>query len=106
MIGRFQRRLAAWVGRYRQREIERLYAELVQRKAAVLQSNGGRPIRLSPDQHRRLNELRQKIDPEVLRKYRPARRRRIASVGNRSHQLHAIYTSARFFDHTRKWHSI
>ena len=33
MSGWLQRRLSAWVGRDRQREIEWLYAELVQRKA-------------------------------------------------------------------------
>lgn len=68
MIGLHQRRLSAWVGRDQQREIDRLYAEPVQRKAAALHSDGGRPIRLSPDQHPRLNELRQKIDPEAVRR--------------------------------------
>ncbi|MCE9605515.1 MAG: hypothetical protein K8U03_11530 [Planctomycetia bacterium] len=68
MSGRLQRRFSAWVGRDRQREIERLYAERVRLKADALQSNGDRPIRLSPAQHRWLNVLRQKIDPEALRR--------------------------------------
>ena len=54
--------------RTQQREIERLHAELVRLKAELLKSNGGRPIRLSPEQHQRLNELRKKIDPEVLKR--------------------------------------
>jgi hypothetical protein len=69
LSGRFQRRLSASVGRDPQREIERLYAEPVRLKADALQSNGDRPIRLSPDQQRRLQVLRRKIDPEVLRKF-------------------------------------
>ena len=68
MIAWLKQRLSTWVGRQQQREIERLHAELVKLKAEVLQSNGGRPIRLSPAQHRRLNELRQKIDPEIPRR--------------------------------------
>jgi len=64
MIGWFKRRLSAWLGRYQQREIERLYAELVQRKADALRSNGGKPIRLSPDQHRLLNEPAKRSIPK------------------------------------------
>ncbi len=37
-------------------------------KAEVLKSNGGQPIRLSPEEHQRLNALRKKIDPEVLKR--------------------------------------
>ena len=68
MIGRLKQRIIDWVGRAQQREIERLYAELVRRKAEVLRSNGGQPIRLPPEAHQRLNELRKKIDPEVLKR--------------------------------------
>ena len=68
MIAWLKQRFSAWVDRQCQREIERLYGELVQLKAEVLRSNGGEPIRLSPEQHQRLNKLRQKIDPEALRR--------------------------------------
>ena len=37
-------------------------------KAEVLKHNGGKPIVLSPEEHERLNELRKKIDPEVLKR--------------------------------------
>ena len=37
-------------------------------KAEVLKSNGAQPIRLSPEEHQRLNALRKKIDPEVLKR--------------------------------------
>ena len=68
MIGWLKQGLFAWADRYQQREIERLHAELVRLKAEVLQSNGGQPIRLPPEAHQRLNELRKKIDPEVLKR--------------------------------------
>jgi hypothetical protein len=68
MIGWLKQRLFDWVDRHQQREIERLHAELVRLKAEVLKHNGGQPIRLSPEEHQRLNELRQKIDPEVLKR--------------------------------------
>ena len=34
----------------------------------MLRQNGGKPIVLSPVEHERLNELRKKIDPEVLKR--------------------------------------
>ncbi len=68
MIGWLKQRLFDWVDRHQQREIERLHAELVRLKAEVLSSNGGQPIRLSPEAHQRLNEMRKKIDPEVLKR--------------------------------------
>ena len=66
MIGRLKQRLFEWAGRKQQQEIERLHAEVMRLKAEVLKSNGGKPIRLSPEHHEQLNELRKKIDPEVL----------------------------------------
>ncbi len=63
-----KQRFYDWAGREQQREIERLHAKLVKLKAEVLKSNGGQPIRLSPEEHQRLNELRKKIDPEVLKR--------------------------------------
>ena len=63
-----KQRLFDWAGREQQREIERLHAELVRLKAEVLKNNGGQPIRLSPEAHQRLNELRKKIDPKVLKR--------------------------------------
>ena len=66
MIGWLKQQLVDWIGRVQQREIERLHAEGVRLKAEVLQKNGGKPIRLSPEEHQRLNELRKKIDPDAL----------------------------------------
>ena len=68
MIAWLKQRLSAWVDRQYQREIDRLYAELVRLKAEVLRDNGGQPIQLSPEQYQRLNRLRQEIDPEALRR--------------------------------------
>ena len=62
----FKQRLFDWVTRRQQREIERLHAELVKLKAEALKNNGGTPIRLSPEEHQQLNEMRKKNDPEVL----------------------------------------
>ena len=64
----FKTRLFAWADRYQKREIERLYQEGLRLKREALKNNGGRPIRLSPEEHQRLNELRKNIDPEVLKR--------------------------------------
>ncbi|MCH8148158.1 MAG: hypothetical protein IH987_09240 [Planctomycetes bacterium] len=64
----FKTRLIAWADRYQKREIERLYQEGLRLKREALKNNGGRPIRLSPEEHQRLNELRKNIDPEVLKR--------------------------------------
>jgi hypothetical protein len=37
-------------------------------KAELLKQNGGKAIVLSPEEHERLNEMRKKIDPEVLKR--------------------------------------
>ena len=66
MINWLKQRLYNWVSGLQQSEIERLHAEGVRLKAEVLKNNGGKPIRLSPEEHQRLNELRKKIDPDVL----------------------------------------
>ncbi len=68
MIGWLKQRLVDWAVRVQQREIDRRHAEAVRLKAEVLKSNGGKPIRLTPEEHQRLNELREKIDPEVLKR--------------------------------------
>jgi len=68
MIGWLKQRFVEWVGRTQQREIDRQHAEAVRLKAEVLKHNGGKPIVLSPEEHERLNELRKKIDPEVLKR--------------------------------------
>ena len=61
-----KRRLQAWGGRVQQKEIERLLAETWRLKAELLEANDGEPIRLTPQEQQRLNELRQGIDPELL----------------------------------------
>ena len=68
MIKWLKQRCTNWIDRQLQREIDRRHAKLVRLKAEVLKSNGGQPIRLSPEEHQRLNELRKKIDPEVLKR--------------------------------------
>ena len=66
MIKWLKQQLVDWASRVQQSEIERLHAEGVRLKAEVLKNNGGKPIRLSPEEHQRLNELRKKIDPDML----------------------------------------
>ena len=66
MIGWLKQQLVNWVIRVQQSEIERLHAEGVRLKAELLKKNGGKPIRLSPEEHQRLNKLRKKIDPDIL----------------------------------------
>ncbi len=68
MIGWLKQRLVDWAFRMQQKEIDRLHAEAVRLKAEVLKNNGGKPIVLSPEEHQRLNEMRKKIDPEVLKR--------------------------------------
>ena len=68
MIKWLKQRCTNWVGRQLQRKIDRQHAELVRLKAEVLKSNGGQSIRISPADHQRLNELRKKIDPVVLKR--------------------------------------
>lgn len=66
MIGWLKKRLQAWAGRVQQREIERLLAEQQRLKAELLEANDGEPIRLTPEEQQRFDELRKRIDPEVL----------------------------------------
>jgi hypothetical protein len=64
----FRIRLQAWAHRIADKEIARLMDEGRRLKAQVLESNGGAPIRLTAEQHRRLDAMRKNIDPEVLKK--------------------------------------
>ncbi len=66
MIGWLKKRLQAWAGRVQQREIERLLAEQQRLKAELLEANDCEPIRLTPEEQQRFDELRKRIDPEVL----------------------------------------
>jgi len=68
MFRRLKKRLTAWALRQQQREVDRMHAKLVKLKADVLKSNGGEPIRLTPEEHQRLNERRRTIDPETLKR--------------------------------------
>jgi hypothetical protein len=60
-------RLEGWVHRMQQKKIEKLLEENRRLKAQVLASSGGKPIRLTREQRRRLDALRERIDPELLR---------------------------------------
>ena len=64
----FRTRFQEWVSRVQQKEIERLLAEGRRLKAQVLERNGGAPIRLTAEQRDRLDSMRKKIDPEILKK--------------------------------------
>jgi hypothetical protein len=64
----FRTRLQAWVQRVQEKEIERRLEATHLLKALVLASNGGKPIRLTADERRRLDGLRKNIDPEVLKR--------------------------------------
>jgi hypothetical protein len=46
----------------------RLLEEGRRLKAQVLESNGGAPIRLTAEERRRLDKLREGLDPEILKK--------------------------------------
>ena len=67
MFGWIRTRLQGWVHRVQQKEIERLIEENRRLKAQLLERNGGKPIRLTPEQRRRLEAMRKRIDPEVLK---------------------------------------
>ena len=67
MFAWLKKRLVDWADRYQKREIERLHAEGLRLKAELLKINGGQPIRLTPEERQRLNELRKNIDPERLK---------------------------------------
>ena len=68
MFQKLRTRLRDWVDRRLQKEIDRLHAEGLRLKAEVLESTGGAPIRLTPEEHARLDALRKKIDPADLKK--------------------------------------
>jgi hypothetical protein len=68
MFGWLKQRLINWADRYQKREIERLYVESLRLKAEVLKTTGEERIRLTPEECLSLNELRKKLDPEVLKR--------------------------------------
>jgi hypothetical protein len=61
-------RLQAWAHCVAEKEIARLLEEGRRLKAQVLESNGGAPIRLTAEERRRLEKLREGLDPEILKK--------------------------------------
>jgi len=63
-----KKRIVDWADRYQKREIERLLAEALELKAEVLKATGEPRIRLTPEQRLRLDALRKRIDPEVLKR--------------------------------------
>ena len=71
MFGWIRTRLQGWAHRVQQKETERLLAENRRLKAQLLASNGGKPIRLTPEQRHRLEVMRKRIDPEVLKHVDP-----------------------------------
>ena len=52
-----------------EKEIERLLQEREQLRAELFKANGGKPIRLPPEERAKLNALRAKLDPEFVRKH-------------------------------------
>jgi hypothetical protein len=67
MFGWIRTRLQGWAHRVQQKETERLIEENRRLKAQLLESNGGKPIRLTPEERHRLEVMRKRIDPEVLK---------------------------------------
>ena len=61
-----KKRLVDWADRYQKREMARLHAEALRLKAELLKTTGEERVRLTPEQHDRLNKLRKTIDPECL----------------------------------------
>jgi hypothetical protein len=59
---------SAWADRFLKHEIERLHAESVRLKAEVLAATGEERIRLPPEARKKLDQLRNDLDPEVLRR--------------------------------------
>jgi hypothetical protein len=64
----FRTRLQEWARRVQQRKIERPLEKTRRLKAQLRESNGGEPIRLTAEERRRLDDLRKRIDPEILKK--------------------------------------
>ena len=62
-----KKRFVDWADRCLKREIERLHAENLRLKAEVLKATGEPRIRLTPEEHRELESLRQTIDPEAIK---------------------------------------
>ena len=60
-------RVVNWVERWQRRQIDALLAEKRALKAKLLELNGGKPIRLSDEQRKRLAAMRKKLDPNALR---------------------------------------
>ena len=67
MFDWFRNWFTAWAERFQKREIERLHAEILSLKAEVLKTTGEKQIRLTPKERQKLVELRNGLDPEVLR---------------------------------------
>ena len=60
-------RAVNWLERWQQRQIDALLAEKRALKAKLLELNGGKPIRLSAEQRKRLAAMQKKLDPNTLR---------------------------------------
>jgi hypothetical protein len=52
-----------------EKEIQRLLRERERLRTALINANGGKPIRLTAEQRARLDALRKKLDPELAKKY-------------------------------------
>ena len=59
--------LRARIGLYQQRYIEQLVKENRALKKRLLELNNGQPIRLFPQEKKRLDEKRKGIDPDLLK---------------------------------------
>ena len=65
MKARFQK-FVDWAAH---KEIERLLKKNQRLKAESIAANGGKPIRLSAQDRAKLDALRKKLDPELVKKY-------------------------------------
>jgi hypothetical protein len=67
MLAWLKSRLAAWVARCQQQQIERLRKEGWRLKEELLKVSGGERITLSAEQRRRLREKAAGIGPQILK---------------------------------------
>jgi hypothetical protein len=67
MFAWIRTRLQGWAHRVQQKKVDRLIEEGRRLKAQLLESNGGKRIRLTLEQRRRLEAMRKRIDPDVLK---------------------------------------
>jgi hypothetical protein len=67
MFGWLKTWLREWARRVQQKEMDRLLEETRRLKAQGLETNRGEPIRLTQEERQRLDALRARMEPEILK---------------------------------------